>query len=75
MTTLSLTPRIRLVHGGRHLSRVVSNGYGKSEFKTELIAAVEDLKELRYLLEAKYVDRLTKTLQMVSGMKSDAQDH
>jgi len=42
MITLSPTPKTRLVCGGRHLSEEVSNGFGKSESKTELTAVAED---------------------------------
>jgi hypothetical protein len=43
--THSLIPQIKLGHSGRHNSLVVNNGFGKSEFKIELIAVEVDSEE------------------------------
>lgn len=54
---------------------MVSNGFGKSESKTELAAAEEDSEELRSALEVNYADRLINQLRMDNGMKSNANSH
>lgn len=72
MTTLSLIQRIRSIPGGRPNSKAVNNGYGKSEYKTELIAVVGDSEELRSASEDKFVDKLIKQLKMVNGTKFNA---
>jgi hypothetical protein len=64
-----------LVHGGRLPSKVVSNGFGKSESRTELIAVEEDSKELKSVLEANYVDKSINQLRMVNGTKFNANSH
>jgi hypothetical protein len=64
-----------LVNGGKHLSEVVNNGFGRLEFRTELTAVEEDSKELRSVSEANYVDKSTKQLKMVNGTKSNANSH
>lgn len=54
---------------------MVSNGFGKSESRTELIAVEEDSEELKSALEANYVDKSIKQLRMVNGTKSNANSH
>jgi hypothetical protein len=75
MVKHSLTPTEVLVCGGKHGSREVKPGFGRSESGTELIAAVEDWLELRFLLDLLSVEKYLKVQRMDNGTKSDAQSH
>lgn len=70
-----LTPLTRSVHSGKHHSKVVNNGYGKSEFRTESTAVVEDLRESRSASVEKYVEQSTNQLNRDNGMKFNANSH
>jgi hypothetical protein len=69
------SPPSASVIGGRLPSKVVSNGFGKSESKPELTVVEEDSEELRSVSEANYVDKLFNQLRMVNGTKSNANSH
>lgn len=73
--THSLIPQTRSVLSGKHHSKVVNNGYGKSEFRTESTAVVEDLEELRSALVVKFVELSTNQLNKANGMKFNANSH
>jgi hypothetical protein len=68
----SLTLMQVLESGGSALSKEVSNGSGKSEFKTEETAVEIDSVEQRLVLEDKSVVEFQMALRMVNGMKLDA---
>lgn len=75
MTIHSLILKTRLVNGGKLHLKVVNNGSGKSESKTELIAVEEDSKELRSASVDKSVDKSTNQLKTDNGTKSNANNH
>jgi hypothetical protein len=55
-------------------SKVGMSGSGRSEFSTEEIAVVEDLREQRLALEVRSVVQLMIIPKMDNGMKSDVQN-
>jgi len=57
---------------GKLNSRVENNGSGKSEFRTELTAVVADLEESRLASAVNCVDKSTKLLNKVNGMRFNA---
>lgn len=67
----SLIPKKDKVSGGNVHSKVVPNGYGKSEFLIEETVVDQDSRELRFQLEDKSVVQLNKILRMDNGMKLD----
>jgi len=70
--TLSPIQRIRLANGGKQISLLESNGFGKWEFKIELAAADPDWEESRSVLVVQFVVRLFNQHKTVNGMKFNA---
>lgn len=56
MTTHSLTQKMSKGLTGKLPSRVERDGYGKLEFRTELIAVDQDFKDSKLVLVAKFVE-------------------
>jgi hypothetical protein len=75
MITPSLIPKTKLVSGGRLNLQEVNNGFGKLEFKIELIAVEEGLEESKSALAVKNVAKSTNLHKTDSGMKFNANNH
>jgi hypothetical protein len=67
-------PMLELVNGGKSDS-IKDTLLTESEFKTEEIAAVQDLEEPRSMLITNSVELFLWELKMDNGTMSNAQDH
>jgi hypothetical protein len=65
----------RLANGGKLHSKEESNGFTKSEFRIELIAAEKDLPESRSQLTNNSVEQFHKVPSKVHGIQFSAKCH